>query len=155
MRGGLFFLKLSKLLSMKKKQVLIALICIALCVVSLLPACSMSAEGSIKSLTKPYIAQYKCIEATLGEEDLLAKHDFIYITLLDDEELEVSFKLKGGSKHNFRFPYEFNEDTRELSGEAGILGYKFKERVKVENGEFTISKALGKRQLVMKFQLNG
>lgn len=86
---------------------------------------------------------------------MLAKHDFIYITLLDDKELEVSFKAKGGNKHSFKFPYEFNQETRELSGEAGILGYKFKEKVSIENGGFTISKALGPKQLIMKFKLNG
>lgn len=140
---------------MRNKFKIIALICLTILSLSLLPACSMDMDGSIKSITKPYIAQYKCVEARLGKDDLLEKHDFIYITLLDGKELEVSFKPKNGEKHSFKCPYSFNPKTRELSGEAGILGFQFKEKVIVENGEFTISKPLGGRQLVMKFQLNG
>ena len=63
----------------------------------LVPACSASttangASGSLKAITKPYIGEYECVAARLGESDLLEKYEFIKITLLDDEKMEVSFK---------------------------------------------------------------
>ncbi len=137
---------------MKRKLSLPLIILIAAMALAVIPACTMSAEGSIKTITKPYITQYDCIEAHIGKEDLLKRHDFITITLLDDKELEVSFKQKGRQKRSYTFPYTYNDKTHELSGEAGILGYKFKEKVVLKNGEFTISKALGKQQLFMKFR---
>lgn len=149
------FLFFAQHVIMKKKIFLLTFLCLTLLSVFLLPACSMTAEGSIKTITKPYIAQYRCIEAKLGEDDLLTDYDEITITLLDQKEMEVSFKPKNKEKHSFRAPYSFDPKTHELSGEAGILGYKFKEKVVVENGAFTISKPIGKKQLVMKFQVNG
>ncbi len=140
---------------MKNKTLFISLLCCSLIFILFLPACAMASDGSIKSITKPYIAQYRCIEARLGGDDLLDEYDFITITFLDGRELEVSFKPENGEKHSFRCPYTVDPRTHEISSEAGILGYKFKEKVIIENGGFVISKPLGDRQLVMKFQLNG
>lgn len=151
----IIFIKMHKLLIMKKNILISIIFSVAALVLLILPACSMTAEGSLKTITKPYIAQYRCIEARLGEENLLDDYEDITITLLDREELEVSFKPKGKEKHSFQVPYTFDPKTHELSGEAGILGYRLKEKVIIENGSFTISKALGKKQLVMKFQVNG
>lgn len=134
---------------------LFPLLCLVALLLGLLPACEMTADGSIKSITKPYIAQYECVEARLGETDLLEQYEFISVTLLDNETLEVSYKPKEGQKQAFRTPYHFDPKTRELSGEAGILGHKLKEKVIIENGEFIINKTLGKQQLYLKFQLKG
>ena len=119
----------------------------------LLPACdSEIAKGSVKALTKPYIATYECVEARLGNEDLLSKHDYIKITLLDSKELEVSFKPKNGDKKAFKGAYTVNPETREFTGEIGILGLTFKETVKIEKGSFVITKNFLTLPLIMKFK---
>ena len=85
-----------------KKRFLFFTVIITLLLI-LVPACSASttangASGSLKAITKPYIGEYECVAARLGESDLLEKYEFIKITLLDDEKMEVSFKPKGGAK---------------------------------------------------------
>lgn len=135
---------------MKKRLFLLGLICSILIV---LPACGIDMNGSVKALTSPYIAEYECVEARLGEKNFLEKYDFIKITLLDKEQLEVSFKPKNGEKRVFRGAYSVDEKTRELSGEIGILGFKHKEKVTVKNGEFLIKKNIGSRPLIMKFSI--
>ena len=136
---------------MKRKLPLIAiLITLMLC---LFPSCEIPASGSLKSLTKPYIAEYVCTEARLGEENLLDKYEFIKITLLDAKELEVSFKPKNGDKKAFKGNYSVNGETREFNGEIGIFGVTFKETTKIENGEFTITKNILSQPLILKFKM--
>ena len=73
---------------MKKKLILIALIFVM--ALTVLSACDIDANGSIKSITKPYITEYECIEGYLGGENLLDSYEFITITLVDDKEMQVS-----------------------------------------------------------------
>lgn len=136
---------------MKRK---LLLVCVLLSVLLLVfPACDMETSGSVKSLTKPYIGEYECVEGKLGETDLLEKYEYIKITLLDDKKLEISFKPKNGNHHSFEGEYNVNSETHEFTGEAGILGYKFKEKVIIENGEFVITKIIMSKPLIMKFKM--
>lgn len=142
---------------MKKKFLFFTLIITLILI--LVPACSASTTangtsgGSLKAITKPYIGEYECVSARLGESDLLEKYEYIKITLIDDKKMEVSFKPKGGSKKSFEGAYEVNEETREFTGEVGIFGVKFKEATKIENGKFTITKLIFKTPLIMNFKM--
>lgn len=120
----------------------------------LLPACDIKNAGPLKSITHPYIAQYECVEATLGEEDLLKKFDFIKITLLNKENMELCYKPKDGESKTIKSNYTFDYKTRKLTAEVGILGYTFKQSTVIEKGRFTISKPIGGKQLIMKFKAN-
>ena len=44
----------------------------------ILPACG---NGSLKDVTKPYLGEYECQSATLGEKDYA--QDFFFIRLVD------------------------------------------------------------------------
>ncbi|MDE7167878.1 MAG: hypothetical protein K2O28_03400 [Clostridia bacterium] len=139
---------------MKKRVLFVTLIlCLML---ALLPACSSTqanASGSLKSITKPYIGEYECVEARLGETDLLEKYEFITISLLDDKKMEVSYKPKNGNKKTFEGAYEVNEETREFTGEVGILGVKFNESTKIMNGKFTLKRLIFSMPLIMNFKM--
>ncbi|MDE7082319.1 MAG: hypothetical protein K2O89_01280 [Clostridia bacterium] len=142
-----------------KKRIFIFTVILSMLLL-LLPACSTaqaSAEsdksGSLKSITKPYIGEYECTDAHLGKTDLLEKYEFITISLLDDKKMEVSYKPKDGKKKTFEGTYEVNPDTREFTGEVGILGVKFKEGTKIENGKFTITKLIFSMPLIMNFKM--
>lgn len=143
---------------MKKKILYITVI---LCLLLLLtPACSSSQasatsdkSGSLKSITKPYIGEYECVEARFGDKDLLEKYDYIIISLVDDKKMEVSFKPKDGKKKTFEGAYEVNPETREFTGEVGILGVRFRESTKIENGKFTVTKLIFSMPLIMNFKM--
>lgn len=135
------------------KRKLIALLAIVALCVLMLPACTASAEGSIKTITKPYIAQYECVKAKCGDTDLLENFDYVRIILADDEELEVVVKPKGEEKQITKGTYALNPETRELTGEIGILGYKYREKVIVKNGRFTISKNIGGKEFYAEFKV--
>ena len=140
---------------MKKRVLFVTLI---LCMLLLLlPACSSmqasGTSGSLKSITKPYIGEYECVEARLGETDLLEKYEYITISLLDDKKMEVSYKPKNGNKKTFEGAYKVNEETREFTGEVGILGVKFNESTKIMNGKFTLKKLIFSMPLIMHFKM--
>ncbi|MDE7439238.1 MAG: hypothetical protein K2N23_01835 [Clostridia bacterium] len=137
---------------MKKRFLFIAVLCTLM--LTFLSACDIKNAGSLKSITNPYIAQYECVEATLGEEDLLKKYDYIKITLVDKENLEFNYRPKNGENKTLKSKYTFDVESRKLSAEVGILGYTFKQSTIVEKGKFTISKSIGGKQLIMKFKAN-
>lgn len=138
---------------MKRKLSLIILICALVAAITSLSACSVAATGSIKSITKPYIAQYECVEARLGTQDLLEKYEYINVTLLDAKEMEISFKAKDGEKNSFKGNYTVDAETMELSGEVGIFGYTLRERTKIQKGEFVITENVMSMPLIMKFKM--
>lgn len=125
------------------------LLCLLL---TLCSACSAAGSSSIKDVTRPYIAQYECVEARYGDADLLKNYDYIRIILTDKENMELDYKPKGEERKVFRGRYSLDPSTRELSGEIGVLGFKYREKVKIENGSFTITKPLGERQFTAKFR---
>ena len=134
-----------------KKRLFILTILFAF-TITFISACDIKNAGPLKSLTRPYIAQYECIEAKLGDEDLLDKFDYIKITLLDKDKLELNYKPKEGDSQSIESNYAFDITSRTLTAEIGILGYTFKQSTVIEKGKFTISKPIGSKQLIMKFK---
>ena len=55
-----------------------------------LPACG---NGSLKDVTKPYLGQYECESATLGEKDYAQDFSFIRLELKKDN---VHPRVSGG-----------------------------------------------------------
>ena len=115
-------------------------------------ACDAREAGSLKSITRPYIAQYECVEATLGNENLLDKFEYITVVLVNKDTMQIIYKTKGGKKKVNETKYKFDNNTHELSAEIGIYGFKFKQTTVVEKGKFTVSKPIGTKQLIMKFK---
>ena len=135
---------------MKKR--LIAIVVLFTLLLSFACACDMKNTGPLKSITHPYIAQYECVEAKLGEEDLLKKFDYIKLTLVNSNTLELNYKQKDGNNKTLKSNYTFDTKSRTLNAEIGLLGYKFKQSTVIEKGKFTISKSIGGKQLIMKFK---
>jgi hypothetical protein len=109
-------------------------------------------DSSLKDFTHPYINTYVCTKATLGNEDLLEKYEYVTITILNTSELEVAFKKTDGKRHSYTCNYQYDKKTKELSAEVGILGFTFREKTVIENGKFTISFPILSKQLIMIFQ---
>ncbi len=132
------------------KKLLFTVLCVIL--LTLLPACEIKNAGPLKSITHPYIAQYECVEATLGDEDLLKKYDYITITLQDKDTLELSYKPIDGEAKKIKSKYQFDCNSRTLTAEIGLLGHNIKQSTVIEKGRFTVSKSFCGKQLIMKFK---
>ena len=134
---------------MKKRIILLIFTCTLL---TFLCGCDVKNAGPLKSMTRPYIAQYECVEATLGGEDLLNKFDYIKITLVNKDNMEFNYKQKDGENKILETKYNYDLSSRTLTAEIGLLGYSFNQSTVVEKGKFTISKSIGGKQLIMKFK---
>ena len=120
----------------------------------MLCAFTFDSQSSLKDLTHPYINNYECTAARLGNEDLLERYEYFKITFLDDKQLELSFKRKNGGKaHVYKCDYTYDDKTSEFSAELGILGYRFRQTSKISNGKFTISMPILGRLLLMNFEV--
>ncbi|MGN1060897.1 MAG: hypothetical protein ACI4QN_04115 [Candidatus Coproplasma sp.] len=129
-----------------KIALLIPIVCLFFC------AFTIDDSTSLKSLTKPYITTYECTAARLGNEDIMEKYDYIKITFLNDKELEVSLKRKNCKKKSYTCEYHYDEKTSRFNAELGILGFRFKQDAKIENGKFTVCMPILGRTLLMNFQ---
>ena len=139
---------------MKRKfAIYTAIILLILCFSTVMAACNASEKGSVKAITKPYIAQYECTEATLSGKDILKDFEFIRVTFLDGKSLEVSFKRSGEKKHAVICPYVVDSRTREFTADFGFLGMKFQQSTHIENGQFTVARQIGNHELVFKFKI--
>ncbi len=134
---------------MKNLKIFAVIAAAALC--ALFAACTIDTSGSLKELSNPYVNQYECTSATLGGEDILGQFDYIRVLLTDESNMQIQYKRKGQSAHSENCRYRYDEETHELTAEAGILGFKLRESVKIENGQFTLTIPISGRQLIMKF----
>lgn len=129
-----------------KIAILLPLLCLLFC------GFTIDESSSLKSLTKPYITTYECTAARLGNENIMEKYEYIKITFLNDKELEVSLKRKNGKKKSYTCEYHYDEKTSRFNAELGILGFRFKQDAKIENGKFTVCMPILGRTLLMNFQ---
>lgn len=134
---------------MKKKLFLAAVIATLCCII--LCGFTIDPHSSVKSLTKPYITTYECTYARLGEKDLLKKYEYIKITFLDDEKLEVSYKNKKGKRRSHVCQYTYNGDDQSFEAELGILGFKIRQKTVIKNGKFTLSMPIFGKPFIMRF----
>lgn len=135
---------------MKRKFIILPVIFALFLII--LPACDARGYGSLKAITRPYIAQYECADATYGGESITEKFDYIELILENKRDLLLIYKPKGGDKHSAKGKYTFDAKSRELTADIGVYGVKLKQTTTVKNGRFTISKTIGKKQLIMNFK---
>ncbi len=112
-----------------------------------LPACG---NGSLKDVTKPYLGEYECQSATLGEKDYVEDFSFIRLELKQDNEFTLSYSAKNGKKGEESGTYTYDEQEETLTliyGELGVLKRKFP----FKNGEIFITLPIGLQTLSIKF----
>lgn len=140
---------------MKRKFILAVVITVLS--LTLLSACNAidtnSPDSSLKSLSRPYIAQYECTEARLGGTDILKSFEYVKINFLNNEEFELIYKPVNGEKKIFEGKYSVDPSSHELEADIGVLGHRFKEKTKIENGKFIISKNLSGKELYALFKV--
>ncbi len=119
----------------------------------LLCSCDALSYGSVKELTHPYINQYECTKATLGNKDLLENFEYIKLIFIDTKELELSFKNKGGERKVYNAPYAYDEQKGEIEVEFGIFGAEKQQRAKIESGKIILTKIVLGMPLIVIFEV--
>ena len=112
-----------------------------------LPACG---NGSLKDIAKPYLGEYECKSATLGEKDYAQDFSFIRLELKKDDEFTLYYSAKNGKKGEETGTYSYDEKEETLTityGDLGVLKRKFP----LKNGEIFVTLPIGSQTLSMKF----
>ena len=85
-------------------------------------------EGKLTDVTKPYLGEYECKQATLGEKDCLKKFDYIRLELKVDGKFVLSYRENDGKKQAIKGTYEYdskNECVQLKMGGGGIIHRNF------------------------------
>ena len=130
---------------MKIKTSFLSAIC------SLILALGFCPSDSLKSITKPYLGEYECTQAMLGNQDLLKEYDYITLELKADETYVLRYGKDGEDPHEETGKYTYDEKRQELNVDFGTKGV-FKRKFPLKKGELVVSFRVGIKQLLVKFE---
>ncbi len=139
--------KYRKISTMKKttlkSSVLVGIITLAFC----LPACG---KATLPEITKPYVGEYECTSATLGEKEYLDEFSFVKLELRPDDTFTLSYASKDGKKgtETGKYKYDFEKETICF---VGMGDYAIERAFPLKNGQIDLTIAFGKQTLHIRF----
>jgi len=107
--------------------------------------------SSLKDITKPYLGEYECTNATFNGEDYLDRFSYIRLLLEGDETYSLLFCEKGNERQQVKGNYTYDEKEKTITfsiEENSFLKRKFK----LENGILNIVLPIGNKILLMQFE---
>ena len=132
---------------MKKKTIktlfFTAILAIVLCF-------SCCANTSLKEIAKPYLGEYQCKSATLGEKDMLSAFEYIKLELNPDNTFVIRYKTRLGQAGEEWGNYTYSPDTQSIrffGGEKGELKRDFS----LKEGKIDVSIPIADKQLHVQF----
>jgi hypothetical protein len=109
---------------------------------------SSQTNSSLPDITKPYLGEYECKNATLGERDYMSYFDDIRLELKSDETFSLRYQTIDGRKGEETGKYAYNPQTQTICLELqqgvkrcfplkkGILSISFQIGDKLLNAQF-------------------
>ena len=106
--------------------------------------------GSLKDIAKPYIGEYECKSARLGDKDYLEEFSYIRLELKDAESFVLHCKEKDGKKRDIEGKYHYDKDKGVLTlcDKSGV----FKREFPLDKGNLTIFLPVGEKILLLQFE---
>ena len=107
-------------------------------------------ESKLDDISKPYLGEYECKRAQLGNVDYLKRFEYVRLELKDEENFTLYYKEKGERKREVQGKYAYDKEkkTLTLQGEAGGI---FRECT-LEKGLFTLHFPIAGKILVLEFE---
>ena len=107
-------------------------------------------DSTLLDVTKPYLGEYECEYARLGDREFSDGFEFVVLELKGDGTYLLSFKEKGGEKHTETGEYEYDEKTKTLRFSPRDKS-ALKKEFPLIDGVLTISTQIGNQQLIIRF----
>lgn len=127
---------------LKKGWVCLLILVSALCF-------SCCANTSLKDITKPYLGEYECKSATLGEMDMLNAFSYIKLELQADDRFLLTYKTKHGETGRQQGAYKYDGEEKSLI--LSMEGGAYKRSFPIDKGTIDISLPIGGKQLYLQF----
>lgn len=84
-------------------------------------------KGELKSITRPYLGEYECTRALLGDRDYLEDFDYVRLELRSKDEYVLRYRKKGKKEGQTDGKYRYEEGTDKLILELDERGLVTKE----------------------------
>ncbi len=139
--------KYRKINSMKKttlkSSLLVGIFTLAFC----FPACG---KATLPEITKPYVGEYECKSATLGEKEYLDEFSFVRLELRPDDTFTLSYASKDGKKgeETGKYAYDFEKESITF---VGMGDYAIERTFPIKNGQIDVTFAIGRQTLHIRF----
>ena len=111
------------------------------------PAC---AKGSLTEISKPYLGEYECESATLGEQDFLAEFTYLRLELKSNGEFVLRYQTKQGGQGQETGRYEYDDGAQSIRFVANGQ-YQLDRNFSMERGEICLTFPIGKQMLSIRF----
>ena len=124
----------------------------AICAAISTPALLFSScgNGSLKDVTKPYLGEYDCKSALLGDVDFLDEFSYIKLELKQEGTFSLYYATKEGKKGEETGQYVYDEENETLTFSHAGLG-EVKRKFPLKEGSLSIVLPLGAKTLTMQF----
>ena len=107
--------------------------------------------GTLPDITKPYLGEYECKRATLGEKDLLDGFQYVRLELKADDTFVVFYKTENGETGKETGKYSFNREREEITLTLD-KNRAYKRKFPLKKGVLTVDVAIGAQRLVLSFE---
>ncbi len=116
---------------------------------ALLTGCDVGEMSSLKDISRPYAAEYRCKKLLFGSDDLLGRFDDVKLTLSGDGSFTLSYAESGGKTGEFSGGYRLDGETISFSfpaeGKERSIAFRY------EHGAVILQYLLGGKLLYAEF----
>ncbi len=114
--------------------------------------CVVGKSSSLKDISKPYLGEYECKQATYGEKDYLEDFTYIRMELKSGDRFVLSYcdkltKKKNQVEGEFTYDEQTSTVTLQLEGDACI-----KRQFPLKDGVLLVVTTLGNKILQLRFE---
>ena len=108
-------------------------------------------EGTLTDITKPYLGEYECKSATLGNEEYVDEFSYIILELKADETFVLRYKTKNKMKGEEKGEYSYDKEKETITLTLGEKS-QFKREFSLKKGTICIEFPVGAKLFVMRFE---
>ncbi len=108
-------------------------------------------EGTLTDITKPYLGEYECKSATLGNEEYVDEFSYIILDLKADETFVLRYKTKNKMKGEEKGEYSYDKEKETITLTLGEKS-QFKREFSLKKGRICIEFPVGAKLFVMRFE---
>ena len=126
-----------------------------LCFLPLFGGCAAGELSDLRSVSKPYAGEYRCVSAMWGKKDLLPQYRSVVLTLEEDGTFCIEATEKKGKTRRGEGQYSYDAENGLLIFTAKFFGKNRTKTAFLENGTFVIEQKFVGKNLVLKFSMGG
>lgn len=107
-------------------------------------------ESSLTDITKPYLGEYECKSAMLGDSDYTEMFSYIRLELKSDETFSLYYCPKQGKKREETGKYRYDKEKNTIALRIGENGEE--KEFPLKEGQISLTFRIGSKMFSMRFE---